>query len=997
MKPRATSLILALLLSLAGVQSAWAEELEMAPELGAAISLYREEGPEAALPQFKKLAKHFAENGEKRNESIAIGFIGECHWRLGNFDESRAHLDRAIELKDALGERGLAADTLNVLGLLEWDLGHYDQAIVNFRQSGAIGAELGDRILEAMTLNNISLVYDELGDYQTSLAQYRQVLDIYRDVDHPRGEGETLGNIGGVYLLLGHYREALNFYQRSLAISEQLKSKPSMSQDHGNIALCHLGLGEVDTALTHFKRAIGLARDAGMHQDEAFWLGGKGQTLILKGRYDLGLDDYRAALAIYEDIGARAEWLGAMHDLGQLHLLLGDAASAERYFTAAIKLAREIGLSQGITLNLLALGDLRFHHEQFNEAATLYSQARDRAAETAEQALLAGSLLRLALVHREQNQLSEAGSEASQALETSRKIGAQLIEAEALYTLAELERLGEQPSRALELFAAANAAVAKTGDPELLWQIEFGRALALEAMDDKAAAIGALISAVTLIEGVRDRLREERFRVGYVQDKYEVYVELVRLQMEMGREEDAFSTAERIRAHSYATLLNRGNTPALSVDEQRTENELRERIRQMQRLLAEEEHQAQPEQRQMAIENFSGELLQAEQDYLVFLDDHTQARFHLAGLMTNPIPSTKQIRKHLRPGEALIEYVVGSEAVWVFVLTPDGMTVTSSPVRKADLQSQVKLLRDLIRRPGDPRWAKPAASLSATLLAPVEQAGKLANIQHIYLVPHGVLNYLPFVLLSGTTADGGHLLLEDYTLTYLPAAVAVLQEDNSAHAPKSLLAIAPERSRLRFAREEARSIDVLFQPNSRLLVGEDATESRFKDLANDYRVLHLATHGYFNKHNPLLSGLELESDDRNDGLLEVHEVLGLNLAADLVTLSACDTALGSGHFAEVPAGDEFVGLTRAFLSAGSESVMATLWEVDDRSSVQFMQQFYEHANRGGEKTSLAAALTYAQRKLRSSETYNHPYYWASFVLVGSQGRNSGQIQLTQKG
>ena len=107
-------------------------------------------------------------------------------------------------------------------------------------------------------------------------------------------------------------------------------------------------------------------------------------------------------------------------------------------------------------------------------------------------------------------------------------------------------------------------------------------------------------------------------------------------------------------------------------------------------------------------------------------------------------------------------------------------------------------------------------------------------------------------------------------------------------------------------------------------------------------VLHLATHGQFNKLNPLLSGLELEADGIDDGMLQVHEVLGLRLNADLVTLSACDTALGSGHLAMVPAGDEFVGMTRAFLSAGSSSVVATLWEVDDRSSGKLMRRFYEH-------------------------------------------------------
>jgi len=120
-------------------------------------------------------------------------------------------------------------------------------------------------------------------------------------------------------------------------------------------------------------------------------------------------------------------------------------------------------------------------------------------------------------------------------------------------------------------------------------------------------------------------------------------------------------------------------------------------------------------------------------------------------------------------------------------------------------------------------------------------------------------------------------------------------------------------------------------------------------LAGDFRVLHLATHGYFNQASPLLSGLELEADRHDDGMLRVHEILDLPLHADLVTLSACDTALGSGYFAELPVGDEFVSLNRAFLAAGSASVMATLWQVEDRASVSLMKRFYERPERSGQR------------------------------------------------
>ena len=156
--------------------------------------------------------------------------------------------------------------------------------------------------------------------------------------------------------------------------------------------------------------------------------------------------------------------------------------------------------------------------------------------------------------------------------------------------------------------------------------------------------------------------------------------------------------------------------------------------------------------------------------------------------------------------------------------------------------------------------------------------GLLRGMRHLYVVPHGCTE-LPAVRVAAVERmrARGTLLVDKYTVAQLPAAAVLLRDARATSGPQSLLAMAPARSRLRYAPDEARSIDALFQPNSRLLVGNGATESSFKKLAGDFRVLHLATHGYFNKLNPLLSGLELEADGADDGLLQVHEVLGLRL------------------------------------------------------------------------------------------------------------------------
>lgn len=953
--------------------------------LVAAEQIYRQDGPAKALPEFELLLQLFRENDESRNVAIAEGYIGALHWRLGNFERSRQHLDTALQLKRKIGDRLQEGKTLNTLGLLEWDLGNFDRAIDRFMKASAIGKENGDRKLEGSALNNLSLVYDELGDYRTSLDQYQQVLTLYSGADFPRGKGDTLGNIGGVYLLLGYFSKAAEYYQQALEISAELESVPSMSQDHGNLGLSYTGIGKTDLALEHFDQAIKLAEDAGMRQEQGFWLRGKANVLIRTGRYDLGLEYHRAALDIYTEVGAQPLLLEAMHDMGQLKLSLGDPTSAEQYFQRAIKLARSIGLSRAITANLLALGDLQRRHQRHEAAVAHYSQAIKRSLESGEEGAHAQGLLRMATIHIDQERFSNAQQEISSALEIARKTSAFVLEAEALFLQAELTRISGNPRLAMHQYLAAKRLSSEIGDVDLQWQIEYGRALALLLTGEKEAAITALLAAVGYIESVRSQLHEKRYQAGYIQDKHQVYIELVRLQLEQGRPTDAFSTAERLRTWSFIEQSGVVEMPELSEVQQQAALELRERIRQLQQNLKAEQTLLAPERRQLAIDAFSRELLLAEQDYQAFLDDTRRSE------VTGNVPASRDqeidMRAKLLANEALIEYVVGADNIMIFVMTSNQLRALNIPARQIDLHSRLELLRDLLEQRDNELWKKPAASLSATVLTPVLDNDWLEGVDHLYLVPHDMLNYLPFALLPIQSATEQVPVIDRFTLAYLPSATTLGNGASSRDQSQSMLAMAPGGSRLRHAPEEVLSITTLFHPHSEMLLGDAATESAFKDNADQFRVLHLATHGYFNKLNPLLSGLQLEPDASNDGLLEVHEILELKLESELVTLSACETGLGSGFFTEIPAGDDFVGLTRAFLQVGSAAVLATLWEVEDRSTVDLMKSFYRNLDATSFNKDKAAALASAQKTLRSSAKYKHPYYWAPFVLMGATSQH----------
>lgn len=980
MKPNRTSLVFLLIIGLI----AWStvhttSNTATKSELELTIEVYRAEGAEKALPEFERLHALFEHNGDRINTVQAERYIGECHWRLGNYGQSRKHLENALAESRRLGQRLAEGKTLNVLGLLEWDLGNYDQAIAWFQQASEIGSELGNKRLAGSTMNNLSLVYDELGDYPTSLKQYQHALELYEGADFPRGESDTLGNIGGVNLLLGRYREALSYYERALVISEALESKPSMSLDHGNLALCYLGLGQLDSALEHSETAVALAIETGMRKEEALWLRGKGNVLIQKGQYDLGLESHRAALTIYEEINARGVLLDALHDMGRIHLLLGDLVSAEQYFQKGAVMARELGVAQAITANLLVLGDLQVTRDHLPEADALYQQALQRATEANELNYQAESLLRLSLTHREQQRLEEAKAEARQALAIATNTGASFVESEAWFAIGELARLEGKVNPALDAYAQATA---KAGtDPNLLWQIHYGRARVQIHAGERHKAVAELEATVQIIESVRERLKEERFRAGYIQDKYQVYITLVQLQLELGLMQQAFSTAERLRARSFLDQLENSGPVSRNEQESQIEFALRERVRQLQSTLEEENDLTPPDRRQMAVDTFSRELLAAEREYQAFLDD-IKGRSTIGHATT--IPTLAELQAQLKPGEALVEYVVGDERLMIFIMQPHKLSAVTSELNRSSLFAKVNLVRELIQQPSNESWWAPAASLSDSLIKPLQQHALLEGVVHLYLVPHGILNYLPFAVLPLNASVDERVVIEQYTLSYLPAAAALVRAQQSVRTRHSLLALAPERTGLRHSLEEARAIAKQYQPNSRLLSGHMATESAFKKEAQGYGILHLSTHAYFNSKNPLLSGLVLEADENNDGLLEVHEILGLSLDAMLVTLSACETGMGSGFFNQIPAGDEFVSLTRAFLLAGSRSVLATLWEVDDRSTVELMKGFYNRLEHEGGVNGQAIALVQIQRELRKSMKYKHPFYWAPFVLVGQQ-------------
>jgi CHAT domain-containing protein len=347
--------------------------------------------------------------------------------------------------------------------------------------------------------------------------------------------------------------------------------------------------------------------------------------------------------------------------------------------------------------------------------------------------------------------------------------------------------------------------------------------------------------------------------------------------------------------------------------------------------------------------------------------------------------SSTDLRSALEPGETVIEYFTTGDRVSVFVASRDEIRVVRDITSRSEIDRCLATFRFQIEKFnfgqdyveayfGQLRRAsnEVLARLHANIFSPLET---MIKGKRLIVVPHGALHYVPFHALY----DGGQYLIERYEISSVPSAsVLKLCRDRRDSLRRSsgkdgkegsdmLVALGLAEAGTPNIEEEIDALAAIF-PNAVLLTGQRATRANLLEAAPRARFLHLASHGYFRRDNPMFSFLKLA-----DANLHFYNLLDLRLNAELVTLSACHTGVN-----KVFPGDELHGLVRGFLYAGAPSVVASLWAVSDRSTAEFMREMYSQIRAGASKR---AAIRQAQLKVK--DAYGHPYYWAPFVLMGS--------------
>jgi CHAT domain-containing protein len=534
--------------------------------------------------------------------------------------------------------------------------------------------------------------------------------------------------------------------------------------------------------------------------------------------------------------------------------------------------------------------------------------------------------------------------------------------------------------------------------PRHLWAAQMELASTYEELGDRQRAAEQYRAMLDVLEEHRNTSILDTFRSGSfahsltAYDPYERYIRFLTAGDGGGDATEALRISEQARARGFLEMLASvrsavaANVPAQLLEE---EARIMRGISEVQSQLRATDHPRAERDRLLAA------LARLERERDAFRLRLRVEQPTLAEARYPSLAGARALQDGLRPGETAVSFFLGEPHSFRWTVSRGGITFRRVAGRRA-IEAHANRLRARLRAPGALTDVRADAGALAALLF---EDLRLEPGSAVVVVAHGILNYVPFEVLP----LAGSMLIERHPVTYAPSlnALAYLRREPPDAAPFRVLAVgnpaldssAGRVAALRagglenlallrplpFAEEELAAIARTFADRAEIMSGPAARESGFRaaNLKN-FQVIHFATHGVIADAHPTRSGLLFSPEANEDGLLQMAEIYRLGLKAELVVLSACETALGR----EIT-GEGIVGLTRAFFYAGSRAVLAALWNVNDRFSAEFTERFYREMRAG---RSTDEALRQAKLAFIAHPEFAHPFYWSSLVLTGDGTR-----------
>ena len=777
----------------------------------------------------------------------------------------------------------------------------------------------GDPRREARTHYVRGLLLHRLGRLDSALVEAAAALAGARAVRDDDLEVDAQSLHGTVHSLSGRYRLAVAHAESALAGERTLRrSRHFLAVRLNNLGVEYRHLGRLTDAERVLLEALELART--LPSPRVTMLAGGNMANLRRMTGQFG-----EALAFAEGITRMADSLRDVQgrivgneDVGVIHLATGNLPAAREAFERSLDANTPTRYAYGRIVALLGLGRVEIVEGRVAPAIRQLTAAL---------------------------QLADSGG-----------FGQQRVVART--RLAEATLAGGEAAGALRWAEAAVGLSDSVGDLEATLEAMEVRSAALERLGRTADASAGFLAAIELLESWRGRIALGDLRMSVAEPYWRVYEGAIRTLLARGDAAGAFAVAERAKARMLLELMAERDA---SLARSSPAPALKDRLR----VLVEERTGARTAVRRAELD---GDVAAAIAD-LTELERVERAR-DPAGAARFPTPASVDALTDglLTPGRALVTYFWGERDVYGWRVVGDDLRAARLG-RTDSISAQVDFLRAALESPGGVEWTGPARRAWTTLLGPLA----IPPVDELLIVPDGALAHLPFEALMAP--DDSVPLAGSLRLAYGPSAsvlLALARRGTAISWPMALLAVGnPVAASLPHAEREAREVYDLFRPaGADLLVGRRATRERWLSLdPSRYRYLHIAAHAEVNDRHPeqtrvLLSG----------GALDLSAIRNLVLRSDLVTLSACETALGQRI-----RGEGIIGLPHAFLAAGAGAVLVSLWRVDDRATASFMAEFYREVYAGA---APAVALRTVRGRWLARRPRVHPAFWAPFVLVG---------------
>jgi CHAT domain-containing protein len=806
-------------------------------------------------------------------------------------------------------------------------MGEGRQALEHFNQALEVSREARDVKLETMAMRGVGAAYLATGETEAAVAAYQQARSLV--AGDAGTEAEILASLGWVYQSSGELQRALAYYQEALGLIGEVGNREAELKIRLGIGMLYHSLGESNKSLDQYRAAINISNT---QAEIGSILINAGDVYLSNRVTNKALECYNRALLLMRDSGNKIGEAGALSSIGRTLLLKGLTQTPVDYYAHALKLMREEGNRAGEAGALAGIGEAYFWAGLRGYPMTSPKTPVEK--------------------------IDSGKGESFVTIKGSIHYG--LPSSDFPKAMKEALRYYE---KALAIMTSLRNRVGQVG---ILTNI----GLTYDSWDKPHDALAAYHKAIDGLEDLRTAARLEEFRTGLAQQAAIVYQRAILLHLRLGQDKEAFDLSERARARSFLDQIGNARLDIRRGEDSQAiaqEQALRQRLAALEGQLAQELAQPISQLKNEAIQALETRLTAGRQEYEDLLTRFKASNPKYSSLISVETLNLEQVQRRLAPDVTLVSYFVTPETTLAFVVTRDSLSVSKLPVQERQLISAISSFRDFAS------LDQPAPGLKELhkwLIAPLKSHLKTPLVG---IIPHGVLHALPF----GALADGKRYLTDEYTIFHLPSASTlpfVQRQRPIEDRPALVLGYGKGEGQrfLPYAEEEAEAIARIYKTQPR--TGKDASKAVLQAEAPGAGILHLATHYRPNAGHPLFSQLLMAAGEKGSESLELHEVYGLNLSnTSLVVISACQTQVGA-----LSRGDDIVALNRAFMYAGAPTTIASLWSVDDKSTVELMTSLYTHLREGMGK---ASALRAAQAETRAR--HPHPYYWAGFVLTGN--------------